>query len=183
MYHRRYTQLPCRHHDIQYLAISKFQRIIGHVELDAGDTFLDDNRKLLLHNFLGGISEDEMVRIITIRASFGESTVFLDDRKNRIVLPVLRSECNDGCRPTTHCTARASHPSIASWSVPLLEMNVRIDAARGDESAFAVEYLSISRTQTLQVAADTNDNSMFDTNFLANDGIYSVDLVHRVSLC
>jgi hypothetical protein len=46
-------------------------------------------------------------------------------------------------------------------------MDVRIDALGSDESAFTVEYLSISRTQTLQVAADTNDDSIFDTNFLA----------------
>lgn len=124
MHHRRHTQLSSRHHDVQYLAIGQFHRVIGHVELDTGYAHFDEYWKLLLHDFLGWIGEDDVVRIIAVRSSFGKSTVLLNDREDGIVEAILRGKCYDCCRPTADCAASASHPSITGWGVPLLEVDV-----------------------------------------------------------
>ena len=176
MYHGCHTQLSCRYHDIQYVAITELQRIVGHVKLDTGDTILGNDGKLLLYNLLGRIGENDMERVIAVRAFMCQSAILLHDRKNRFVGTVLGSKCHNSCCAPTDRTAGASNPSIASRSVPLFEMDVRIDATRCDEAAFAVEHLCISRTQTSQVGPNTNDAAIFDTDFLTNDAVCSVDL-------
>jgi len=59
-------------------------------------------------------------------------------------------------------------------------MYMGIDAAWGDEGTLAIQYLRISR-QTLNVASNTDDDTVFNANVLSNNAICWVDLDSRMA--
>jgi hypothetical protein len=177
MDHRRHTKLPRTHHDIQYLTINELHRIVSHVEFDARNALLlDEHRKFLFDDLLGGVGKDDVEPIVTMSAAFSESVVIFDNGNNAMSFATLKREGHNRRRSTTNRAACPGLPSISSWSVSLLEMYVRVDTAWSDKGAFAIQHASVAWTQALQVTPDACNHTVLDTNFLPDDRIGGVNL-------
>lgn len=89
---------------------------------------------------------------------------------------VLRGKSYNCRGSAANGAACTSHPGVAGWSIPLLQVYMCIDAARCDEGALAVQNTCISRIQTLQVTSNTEDDAVFDAYVLSNDAIRCINL-------
>jgi len=142
MNHGGHPQSPGSNHDIENLPVRQLHRIIGHVQLDTSDThLLDHSWQFLIDNALSRIRQYQMKRVIAETSPLCQLVIRLDDRQNTIILLMLCRNGNHRRVPSTHRAPRPRLPGVARRSIPLLQVDMRIDPSRRDIASLRINDL------------------------------------------
>ncbi len=68
---------PRQRQDIEHLPVIQLQQIVGHVDLERGVAVADQSRKLLAHDLLGRVGDDQMKGVVDDRLGAGRFVIFL----------------------------------------------------------------------------------------------------------
>ena len=111
--HGGHAQAASGLHDFEDLAVAQAQRLIGHVYLDGGDTVTDDNREFVGQNVRGGVGQDEVEAVVTVRDVVRAAVVLFDDGEDALIGAVLACKCQDGGRPPCNGRSSSCFPVVA----------------------------------------------------------------------
>ena len=93
MHHRRHSQLPRPHHDLQHCPVAQLQWHIGHIKLDTTDPLpRHHHRQLLCQNLLCRIAQDEMEAVVDVALAPAPTMILFQHREERLVTALLRRE-------------------------------------------------------------------------------------------
>ena len=130
--------------EVEHLAVRELEPLVGHVELVGGISLAHERGQLLVEHLRGGVGHDGVECVVDEAAPFRALAVVrerLAERRSAF----LEREGNDGRGAAAGGRPRPAEEVVGDLrpvGEALLEMDVAVDAARGDRPAGGVDLLA-----------------------------------------
>ena len=145
--HRHRAVLPRHRQHVEDLAVVELQVVVGHVDLERRVALADQRRQFLVQHLRRRVADDQVEGVVDMRLAFGAMVIVGHRGAQRLAL-VLRSERNHRGGAAAGRAARAAVEVIGHAQRRrhrLVEVAVRIDAARRDDPAGGVDLALAGR--------------------------------------
>jgi hypothetical protein len=166
------TMAPSRRATERNFPVAKFQRVVGHVDLERGIALGNQRRQFITQNVRGGIGDDQMERVIDHRLVAGPAMVIIHCRAQCLALLLAGKRDHRSSTPAGSGQGAAEkivghYRTVAGG---LIEMHMAVDAAGGDMTPGRIDL----REPRRQVQAQRRDAAVADAD-VAGEGICGSD--------